>query len=531
MAAKEIDVKLKLDAKQAQSDIKDVDKALGDLDETTELSIDVDNSDAESKIDQTTGDLNRIDSTDVVADIHANISDAKADLQTLEEQAQQTNKELDRTTGEGGGSNLRGNAIADLTGPLGEASGAASDFAGVFDGLGDIAEATASKLGASSQVAAGLSSAVGGLGVAVAAGAAIWSLWTSHQQAAKKKAEEMSKAMQQLTQDIKDGDKAAAIADFRKSFPDAIDLAHKLGQSVEDVTRFVTGQIDTLPDLATQWQNWNDVIDASTGKGKQVQEGLIAQRDQFKANSDALVDLRQKYIDSGKAADETAKTDEELAKGLNLAKDAQKNTTQAVKDSIAPLDNAKSSVDELESGYSNLQDRLSTTRAIEDFKNTMIEAQKTIAEKGQLTQDEMRGVEDSIVQAGQAAKLNPIVIDTAIQKADQGDIDGAFLYLQQQIDAKGPIHVQLHPDLPQLTKTGKPQALGGPVVAGVAYPVGERGRETFIPYTDGVILPHGQEPAGAYYGGNTTIINHFPPGVNPESVAIAQRKYQRRGGR
>jgi phage-related minor tail protein len=58
--------------------------------------------------------------------------------------------------------------------------------------------------------------------------------------------------------------------------------------------------------------------------------------------------------------------------------------------------------------------------------------------------------------------------------------------------------------------TGLPAlAAGGPVTAGMPHIVGERGRELFIPSTDGVIVPHHQSRAlmgaGAASDGGTNV--------------------------
>ena len=121
-----------------------------------------------------------------------------------------------------------------------------------------------------------------------------------------------------------------------------------------------------------------------------------------------------------------------------------------------------------------------STRAIEDFQSAMIEAQKAIHDSSADTVVDIRGVEDAIVSAGEAAKVNPIDIQTAIQKADQGDIDGAFLFMQQKINEKGPLTlpVTLHATIPKLTIAGRdgtqmvievtPGSVGAPPAAPVA---------------------------------------------------------------
>ena len=50
---------------------------------------------------------------------------------------------------------------------------------------------------------------------------------------------------------------------------------------------------------------------------------------------------------------------------------------------------------------------------------------------------------------------------------------------------------------------GGQQAGGGAVLAGRAYTVGERGRETFVPNTGGRIVPNGEG------GGNVSVVQNF----------------------
>lgn len=68
---------------------------------------------------------------------------------------------------------------------------------------------------------------------------------------------------------------------------------------------------------------------------------------------------------------------------------------------------------------------------------------------------------------------------------------------------------------------GGGKAIGGPVNAGVAYTVGERGREMFIPDTAGTIIPAEQTSAMLGGGGNTYIID--ARGADQGAVARIER--------
>lgn len=74
------------------------------------------------------------------------------------------------------------------------------------------------------------------------------------------------------------------------------------------------------------------------------------------------------------------------------------------------------------------------------------------------------------------------------------------------------------------TKKVAGRATGGPVKEGVAYEVGEVGRELFVPETDGTIIPNGA--LSRMGGGGTTVINHYHLTVNAgvgDPVAIGNQ--------
>ena len=80
------------------------------------------------------------------------------------------------------------------------------------------------------------------------------------------------------------------------------------------------------------------------------------------------------------------------------------------------------------------------------------------------------------------------------------------------------------------------RAAGGPVRAGGAYLVGERGPELFIPTGYGKIIDNmatmatltgGTAVAG---GGGMNVTINLPPGVNGDDVVDAIRRYERRNG-
>jgi chromosome segregation ATPase len=398
--------------------------------------------------------------------LRAKIDQAKGELKALQteldttgQHAKDATDQLDRVDS-GGGSNLRGNAIADLTGPLGEASGAASDFAGVFDGLGDIAGETASKLGLSQDAAGKLSGMIGGLGVAVAAGAAVWSLWTARQKAAEAAAKEHREQIEGLAEAIRKGDREAATANFHKLYDEAISSAEKFGLKAEDVTRFLSGETTAIPGLTAKWKELSAARDADVVAANKARAAGETFTGTAEAQAKAFEDLTEKMglsraeLESGKTASkEKAAADDHLADVLVGAESKQKDMNRAVADSVTTLSKAERATADLEAGYSALNDRLSDKRAIEDWRTAMEDAQTAVHDGNAETVVDLRAVEDAIVHAAKVAGLTPIQTQAVIDTA-QTDVDKAFLMMQSMIDAKGPLNANLkiHPELPPRLK-------------------------------------------------------------------------------
>lgn len=506
----QIDITAKDDASKKIDAVAD---SAGDLEKLSpEVTVAADTGNAVADIGAVADAAGRISHDDTVLVIKAQIDQAKGELNALQtelkntgEAADTTNRKLDDTTGTAGPGNLRGNAISDLTGPLGDASGAASDFAGVFDGLGDAAEAAAGKLGLSQGVADKLGSAIGGLGVAVAAGAAIWTLWTQHAEAARKKAKELAEAQLALGEALIDGNAEAARSNFHKLYDDAIASAERYGLKQKDVINFITGQTDAIPGLTAKYHELQAEQDATQART------LGAPADMFVELARHLDEARDSYGGAaGKAAD-AALANKALDDALGVTATSQKEMTAAVRDSIPKLDAAEQKVRDLEAGYSSLDDRLSNKRAIEDFQNAMIEAQKKVAGGATLTQDEVRGIEDAIRHAGEVAGLTPIEVQTEIDRVEQGDIDGAFLDTQRKIDAKGPLNmnVKIHPELPPRLK------------------IVTRGGTTLL---DEALTPIAS--AASASSAPSTIVNvQLPRGVRAGDIARAVGVNRRRNGR
>jgi hypothetical protein len=358
------------EAKRSVADLlRDVDK----LDsETATVTLAMAAADVQRQLTDILVDIAKVDASDI--DIDAKVSQAnavKADLDAIEtklkqvgEKAEDTERKLDRTTGGGGGSNLRGNAIADLTGPLGEASGAASDFAGVFDGLGDIVSETALKMGASTATAGRIASAMGVAGVAVAAGAALWTVWSAKADKAAQRAEELATAQEKINTALAKGDTLSAAAELVDKYGAAFSEASQLvGASAADVTRYITGQTDVLRGLTDANGN---VIES------------------MKFMSPEILKARQAYIDANGALDANNTLVQQVAVGMGGLATATDTSTDATNTNADAMERSAEKSRDLAAA---IQEQIDAAISAADANIAASEAQEAVAEATQATID------------------------------------------------------------------------------------------------------------------------------------------------
>lgn len=350
--------------------IEDVADAAGDLEQLTpEIEIGADTSAAETAIADVAEAAERAAREDREIVIRARIDDLKGELRTLQteldqtgEKADQTARQLDRVDGPGagGGAGLRGNAIADLTGPLGEASGAASDFAGVFDGLGDIVEDVATRMGSSTAMAGRLSGAMGLAGVAVAGGAALWSMFTASQARAREQAEKMLKTQQDLNEALSEGDTSAAAEALIANYSEAIGYAEAFGYSLQDITRYITGQTDAL-----------------TGLDTKAAEALASGEYNARAQADAIRAARDEYIDLNGTLDDQKGRLDDVAGAMGGLVTSTDDVTIALGNADSAMLGVKRATDQAATAAANLDAKWNALKGRVDDDQAWLNLQDT----------------------------------------------------------------------------------------------------------------------------------------------------------
>ena len=164
----DIPISTDYDDQGAKDAIKDAEK-LEDLSPTVEFDADTDK--VESATDEVTSSAQALmDRNPWIAEFQADTANLKSGLEEAQTKLRETGDKADDAKkhidkiGDTQGPRLAGNQVADLTGPFGDASGAASNFGGVFDGLGDTITGVAQKMGVSGDAAAKMGDAVAGFG-------------------------------------------------------------------------------------------------------------------------------------------------------------------------------------------------------------------------------------------------------------------------------------------------------------------------------------------------------------------------------
>jgi phage host-nuclease inhibitor protein Gam len=425
-----IPIQTSYDDQGAKDALQDAEK-LEDLD--PEVVIEADASHAVDGFDDVTQSAKDLmDRNPWVAELLADTTAAKGDIESLQGKLKETGdvaddakRHLDKVGGTEG-PRLAGNQVADLTGPLGDASGAASNLGGVFDGLADITEKVAGKVGLD---AAKMAGAVSGIGFAVAAAAAVWTIFRQKQAEAKKKAEEHLKLQGELNDAIAEGNRKVAASKFLELYGDIIDKGTEAGLTVEEVVAQIRGTGDASESAGRKVSDLDDEIadltarygelhtktqasgEAATEEEKKLGNLITKRRDE----RDALVDAKDQY------ANLTAEQQESIDKNKDVA-DALLGTTQELDDTAAAADRAKQKAEDLNAAFDDLRGAMDFDRTAEDLQTALTDAMNNIALGVAPTKEEIRSIEDSIIEVAEMAGKTPIEVKSELQKVASGDL-------------------------------------------------------------------------------------------------------------
>lgn len=308
------DLNFDVTARDKASDVVDAVAKKADRLDGTDVAVDVDAEDQASRViadvDQA---ADALDGRDITADVKVTGAGAAADdMDRFRKSAEDA----------GGSAHIGGNAIADMAGPLGDAEGAASTAAGVFDGLADTVEGLAPKLGLSAAAASSIATGLGLVGFAVAGVAALYTKITGDAKKAREEAARFADEQRQINDLLKEGRSAAAGAKFLDLYDGLPEAAGNAGIALEEATRFITGQTDVLPALNSQLA----VLRGELAKAAEAAAENRAFEPQAQAIEDQigvlergknqLVGLRDEYVKNGDTARTTAGQERQVGDAL-----------------------------------------------------------------------------------------------------------------------------------------------------------------------------------------------------------------------
>jgi len=394
--AEEINVKITTDYDSDGADdaIKDAEK-IEDLE--PELVIEGDASGVVDAAEDATAAAEDLTGREWITEFKADTAQMKSELEGAQAKLRETAEKADDAKGhldnigKTSGPGIGTNAISDMLGPLGDASGAASEFGQSIEGLGEIATAAAAKVGINADAMAG---AIGGIGVAVALAAAAWTYFKGQQEEARKKLKELTDGQKDFNKALKEGHIDDAAEDFVDLYDAAFKAAEQLGIPTKDVVEFVTGISDKLP-----------------GATKKVDDLTAA----FATGS--LESARTTFHNiNGDLDDQASK--------LDIVKDALEPTAARMGDLASATDTAAQKADDLNTALDTMSGMLDIQRAAEDFDTDINTAMANTLMGVGNTREEIRGIEDDVLRAAEFTKQNPVVIAQTLQKVKDGDLQG-----------------------------------------------------------------------------------------------------------
>jgi hypothetical protein len=486
-------------------------------------------------------------------------------------------------------------ALKSIPGVIQKVTDKLTSSKGMFEGFGTTAEMTGTK--SANAAGAGGIGALGpamlGVGAAVGIAAIFWMDYNKKQDDAKKNAKEFLDTLDQSTGGLTSQTDALirnklesknqidnlnnagiAFKDYRTAIQDTTAIS-KTFSEIESYSRRMstdTGRKSLIKDLREEGGARNELIATLMEQG-QLDAGLADTiMEQSKAYQDSLEVIRKRAEatalsagadkEQAKAAGDAAKKNAENAAAI---KDTYDNTLALLNSNIAAEQAQIASQKAIEEYNKSLQDGSLTARDRKEkdlelqsqLLNTAAAAAKAAEDQAALEGKTLSAKDAAIIQRDKLIELAGTVapgsaVQTGLQEMIdklQGVIDRRvldikiFLDKYQAIAAIDDVNVRLaamkglaySPGSRDYSSLDGTRAVGGPVNAGGAYLVGERGPELFVPSNYGKIVDNiatmsmlsGGTPVT---GGGVNVTINLPPGINGDDVVDAIRRYERRNG-
>ncbi|RPH37174.1 MAG: hypothetical protein EHM90_00080 [Chloroflexi bacterium] len=519
------EITVEADTSTAESALSDVEAdadALAGL--TPEITVDADTSAADSALADTEAAAETLTAADQEIILKAKVSDATAALKTLRGGLDDTSKKADDVKadldqiGSTGGPRLAGNAMSDLTGPLGDASGAAGDFGGVLDGVSDIAETMGTKLGLSEQATGTLTSSLGLAGFAVAGVAAGIAYFSGKAEEAKKKQEELTAATRDYNDALAEGDYRAAADQLVDLYEDAFDAADKAGVPTKEFVDYITGITDEMPSFERGMQGAHDALGITgDAMGKMRQQHFDKTWDGYRSSID---DARRSVKDTNGIIATQNRRIGEVSKALGTAERATKDTARAQRE-------MQRETERLERALDNMKGALDFDKALQNFEEDFREAYRKVRDGRKLTKDDILTLKDTVLNVGEFAKMHPAVVRSLLRRIERGDIAGVRDAVQTYMDThtvQTPAGVKLIPGAAADAHDDAQDELNqfNPIQIPTEY-AGPTGTPPWMRPGAAVVAAAAAAPV-------TNVTMYLPRGYRERDVVTAARSHARRSG-
>lgn len=346
------DVKVTTDTSDAEQGLQDITDAAEDLAKLkVEVGLEADGSTAERIIAEVQAKVDALDGSTPKVDLSVDAGTAESDLAEVadkvdeldgrkatirvevdEDSVRKVKSDVDDVKTKADNAKTSSvSAVRDITGPLGEASSNVGDFGDSFVALG---ETIGTQMGLSETAIGNLAAFLGPAGIAVGAVVTFWNIFQSNAKKAREETEKLLQAQEQLAA----GEFKPAITEVTKDLGPLANLFDRLGVSIEDVTKFITGQADAIPGLRTEFKIASDVTDEAARVSDKLNISYEEALKLVGSYSKKIPDLRNEWLKTNGTLEESQQLQFEVAKGLGASSqallDQAKNALPSVRQQI-----------------------------------------------------------------------------------------------------------------------------------------------------------------------------------------------------
>ena len=535
--------KIRIDIEAQDSASKTLDKVADKAEELEKASptvdVDADTKAATKSLDQVDAQAKELDQRDVTIALEAKVSDLKGQLAEAEAALDQVREKADqagKATEDIGGRAERGsvnvvNATRDMTGPLGEASSMVGDFG---DSFGAAAETAVAKLGLVGTKAGDLATTIlPGIGVAIGAAAAAWSVFRAHQAKAREEAEKLAEANRKIAESLRAGKVEDAAKGMADQYKDLFDRAERAGIGVDQVTERLLGQRAAIPTLNDQIRRYNELAAEQARHNEDAQFATHAHALELEGLRDDIERAASSYEAENGTLDRNAARLQVVSDhlgGLKSATDRAADANDRYKRSLAMESDFQSAVDSAD----NLTDSLADLNKLQ--KDSKTSAEDLGDAQRQAGEDATRLKSDIVNLVAEYGRI-PASVETDILAQVPPEQQQQWRDFIHDVESEhvAPIKIQIDNRGEVVTVQGFPikiRQYGGDDIVSrpTVFLAGEHGFPERVRVTPGLADPTGAAPASSAPAQSFTYNIHLPQGTRGDDLLRTMRDHQRRNG-